>query len=392
MFNPKKAFTLIELLVVIAIIGILATVSVISLSNARAKSRDAKRVGDMKQIQTALELFFNDKGRYPNFDEWNTGSIFSTSTGATSTYMQVIPTAPTPNDGLCTVNQNSISYVPTSDGSSYSISLCLGGNTGALTSGPKCLTPAGIIDANCSCGDPITITSVANHICTEGAPDYDQCTYDTVKIGGQCWMKQNMNVGNIVNGNVTQESNDGQLEKYCYADDPSSNCPVYGGLYQWGETVQYLNGASNTADWSPAPTGNVQGICPAGWHIPTHNEYTALERAICTSGSCLADFLLDIITTGWRGTDEGGKLKEIGTSHWISPNTGAIDSYNFTALPAGDRLTNGSFFSQGAGAGFWSSSISGTDAWDRILDNSLATVHRGHYDRAYGFSVRCLKD
>ncbi|PIP34784.1 hypothetical protein COX21_01105 [Candidatus Falkowbacteria bacterium CG23_combo_of_CG06-09_8_20_14_all_41_10] len=101
---------------------------------------------------------------------------------------------------------------------------------------------------------------------------------------------------------------------------------------------------------------------------------------------------MDIITTGWRGTDEGGKLKEIGTSHWISPNTGAIDSYNFTALPAGDRLTNGSFFSQGAGAGFWSSSISGTDAWDRILDNSLATVHRGHYDRAYGFSVRCLKD
>jgi len=63
--NSKKAFTLIELLVVIAIIGILATVSIISLSNARAKSRDAKRVGDMKQIQTALELFFNDKNRYP---------------------------------------------------------------------------------------------------------------------------------------------------------------------------------------------------------------------------------------------------------------------------------------------------------------------------------------
>jgi len=76
----KKAFTLIELLVVIAIIGILATISVIALQNARAKSRDAKRAGDMKQIQTALELFFNDKNRYPTSTEWATGKIFSTST------------------------------------------------------------------------------------------------------------------------------------------------------------------------------------------------------------------------------------------------------------------------------------------------------------------------
>ncbi|OIO06909.1 hypothetical protein AUJ35_03135 [Candidatus Falkowbacteria bacterium CG1_02_41_21] len=67
--NSKKAFTLIELLVVIAIIGILATVSIISLSNARAKSRDAKRAGDMKQVQTALELFFNDNNRYPTATE-----------------------------------------------------------------------------------------------------------------------------------------------------------------------------------------------------------------------------------------------------------------------------------------------------------------------------------
>ena len=79
-FN-KKAFTLIELLVVIAIIGILATISIVSLSNARAKSRDAKRAGDMKQVQTALELFFNDKGRYPSASEWDANQIFSTSTG-----------------------------------------------------------------------------------------------------------------------------------------------------------------------------------------------------------------------------------------------------------------------------------------------------------------------
>ena len=80
MFKTKKAFTLIELLVVIAIIGLLATLAVVALNNARAKSRDAKRVADIKQVQTALELFFNDKGRYPTAAEFNAGSIFSTST------------------------------------------------------------------------------------------------------------------------------------------------------------------------------------------------------------------------------------------------------------------------------------------------------------------------
>ncbi|MEI7620772.1 MAG: prepilin-type N-terminal cleavage/methylation domain-containing protein [Candidatus Falkowbacteria bacterium] len=149
MTNNKKAFTLIELLVVIAIIGILATISVLALANARSKSRDAKRAGDAKQIQTALELFFNDNNRYPTVEEWNTGKIYSTSTGVTSTYMQIIPNAPTPADGLCTDAKNTIGYTPSSDGSTYSISFCLGNNTGSLAPGPKCLTPGGIIDDDC---------------------------------------------------------------------------------------------------------------------------------------------------------------------------------------------------------------------------------------------------
>ncbi len=148
--KTKKAFTLIELLVVIAIIGVLATISVIALSNARAKSRDAKRAGDMKQIQTALELFFNDKGRYPTFDEFSSGSILSTSTNFdTSTYMQIIPAASSPADGGCTNDQNAFSYTQTEGGNSYAISFCLGNTTGSLTPGPKCLTPGGIVDTNC---------------------------------------------------------------------------------------------------------------------------------------------------------------------------------------------------------------------------------------------------
>ncbi|MEI7452060.1 MAG: prepilin-type N-terminal cleavage/methylation domain-containing protein [Candidatus Falkowbacteria bacterium] len=102
----KKAFTLIELLVVIAIIGILATIAVVALQNARAKARDARRVADVKQIQTALELFFNDKGRYPTTNEFKLGSVFSTSTQGTTTYMAIIPTPPTPADGGCTTANN----------------------------------------------------------------------------------------------------------------------------------------------------------------------------------------------------------------------------------------------------------------------------------------------
>lgn len=150
MTQPKKAFTIIELLVVIAIIGILATISILALSNARAKARDAKRAGDVKQVQTALELFFNDNGRYPTAEEWGSGQIFSTSTGATSTYMQIIPSAPTPADGDCNNTQNALYYQQTEGGASYTLSYCLGGNTGQLAAGLKCLTPGGVLEADCS--------------------------------------------------------------------------------------------------------------------------------------------------------------------------------------------------------------------------------------------------
>jgi len=126
----KKAFTLVELLVVIAIIGLLATISVIALSQAREKSRDAKRVADIKQIQTALELFFNDMGRYPSASEWSSGSLYSTTTGVTTTYMASIPEAPI--SGNC---NNTYTYAPNSTGDNYTINFCLEEATGDLDSG-----------------------------------------------------------------------------------------------------------------------------------------------------------------------------------------------------------------------------------------------------------------
>src|SRR5574344_1981640 len=108
----KKAFTLIELLVVIAIIGILSTLAVVSLQNARKSARDAKRIADVKQMQTALELYFNDWQSYP------IALASTTIASGTYVYMVTVPTAPTPADGTCTTN-NAYTYTGTTTGASY---------------------------------------------------------------------------------------------------------------------------------------------------------------------------------------------------------------------------------------------------------------------------------
>ncbi len=143
--KKQKGFTLIELLVVISIIGLLSTLAVVSLNNARQKSRDAKRISDVRQIQTALELYYNDANGYPPASP-ALPSVFSGTalTFNSITYMGMIPTAPLPFDTGCTADNNSYAYVGTTGGTTYSITYCLGANTGGVTPGPHTATPLGI--------------------------------------------------------------------------------------------------------------------------------------------------------------------------------------------------------------------------------------------------------
>lgn len=146
-FLNKKGFTLIELLVVIAIIGILSTLAVVSLNNAREKSRDAKRVADVKQVQTALELYFADSNGYPATPATALGGASAqalsaggfTASGAASgtTYMGQVPSNPGPGG-------TSYTYTQTSAGVSYTLTFTLEGTTGGLSSGAHTATPAGI--------------------------------------------------------------------------------------------------------------------------------------------------------------------------------------------------------------------------------------------------------
>ena len=210
-------------------------------------------------------------------------------------------------------------------------------------------------------GNEITFTTLFESC--PGIPTvlYEGQTYNTVLIGDQCWLKENLNVGTMI-PEYQSQTNNSQVEKYCYDNDPA-NCTEYGGLYQWYETMQYIF------------TPGTQGICPDGWHIPTDGEWTVLT-----------DFLGGTIVAG-------GKMKETGTLHWMPPNTGATNSSGFTALPGGWRGNTGGFGYLTLSGSFWSSSqYSGADYWYRILNHNNETVFVDYHPGSNGYSVRCLKD
>lgn len=164
----QRGFTLIELLVVIAIIGILSAVVLVSLNSARAKSRDARRLSDIRQIMTAMEIYYNDNGAYPDQTAAgaNPTALSVGPTGSTTTEWQDFlaqwPDSPNPEDGVCgsgagtaTDGNNEYTYFgrdaadaasDTSDPAFYRITFCLGANTGGYTAGANGLlaTPNGI--------------------------------------------------------------------------------------------------------------------------------------------------------------------------------------------------------------------------------------------------------
>lgn len=149
----QKGFTLIELLVVIAIIGLLASVVLLALNSARQKSRDAKRIADVRQVSSAFELFFNDRNTYPTN---GTAAALHTVTnflaGGSSdltAYVTPLPQSPTPADGTCSATAGyagnpyyMLNNVGT--GATYTIQFCLGGLTGSYAAGAHTLTQAGI--------------------------------------------------------------------------------------------------------------------------------------------------------------------------------------------------------------------------------------------------------
>lgn len=191
---------------------------------------------------------------------------------------------------------------------------------------------------------------------------YEGKTYQTVQVGEQCWLAENLDAGEMIPGNSNQTDNS-IIEKYCY-DDDASNCTIYGGLYRWGESMQY------------SISEGARGICPENWHIPASADWWALFN--------------------YLGGDDvaGGKLKESGTGHWFYPNTGATNESVFTALPGG-KCDSGNFFSEGQNGHFWSSTPYSETFWVWALTLFSGSTEI-NWDFAqqenYAFSVRCIHD
>jgi len=205
----------------------------------------------------------------------------------------------------------------------------------------------------------LTFFSFENHAQTT-VTDIDGNVYNTVTIGTQKWMKENLKTTKFNDGAIiplVTGDTWGTLSTpaYCYYNnDAAAYAPTYGALYNWFAT-------------------NAGNLCPTGWDMPTDDDWTVLGNFL--NGDSVA----------------GGKMKEAGLAHWISPNTGATNSSDFTALPGGYRDVNNAFSSNTSNGRFWSSSEINTDiAWARTLFYDSYDLNKSVRDKNFGLSVRCF--
>jgi uncharacterized protein (TIGR02145 family) len=205
----------------------------------------------------------------------------------------------------------------------------------------------------------ISIASVA--LDAQTVKDIDGNVYNTVTIGTQVWMAENLKTTRYNDSTEIPLISDNKSLKailapaYSWYNDDIANKNLYGALYNWY-------------------TISTNKLCPAGWHVPDYEDWRTMTKNL----------------KGGEGV-KGGKLKETGTTHWKSPNKGATNSSGFSALPGGFR--NGIFHDIGNYGGWWSSTETSSErAYYRGLLYNHSTFGSGESHKAYGFSVRCLRD
>ena len=249
-----------------------------------------------------------------------------------------------------------------------------GAGVGGFTSSITGLTAGGAYYVRAYATNSVGTGYGNERLFSTGLTDIDGNVYQTIAIGTQVWMAENLKVTHYRNGdaipNVTDSATWTGLTTgaYCEYNNDADNVATYGRLYNW----YAVNDSRN--------------IAPAGWHIPTDAEWKQLEMYLGMSQA-------EADATGWRGTDEGGKLKEVGTTHWISPNIGATNASGFSGLPGGYRHYLGYYNYMGYAGLFWSSTqFDSSRPWYRTLYSDYSEIYRTFNYNEYGFSVRCIKD
>jgi len=193
--------------------------------------------------------------------------------------------------------------------------------------------------------------------------------YSIVKIGSQFWMAENLKTryysGAVTDNSITYIDNDNTwaqdtLGAYCNYNNLESNADVYGRLYNW------------------YAVHNTRKICPQGWHVPSAVEWSTMYTLI--GGTSIA----------------AGILKESGTTHWATPNSGATNKVGFTALPGGQRNNQvGNYQSLGSGGGWWTDTeVAAFEPSAMLIGmwSDAAYLLVNEFPRSGGFSVRCVKD
>jgi len=211
--------------------------------------------------------------------------------------------------------------------------------------------------------------------CIGTVTDVDGNVYRTIKIGYQWWMLDNLKTVHYRNGDPIYTEIDGgtwcdlTTGAYCDYDNDPANSEIYGRLYNWYAVDDSRN------------------IAPEGWHVSTDDDWKQLEIYLGMDP--------DVVDKrGWLGTDEGGKLKEAGTTHWLPPNESATNASGFCALPAGARKScnDGRFLDMTIYASFWTSTADFENPWVYWLKYSRPNIEHHTEPKEHGFSIRCVKD
>jgi uncharacterized protein (TIGR02145 family) len=221
--------------------------------------------------------------------------------------------------------------------------------------------------------------------------DIDGNVYQTVQIGTQVWMAENLKTTRYRNGDLipTNLSNtdwdNATTGAYSIYDNKPENDKTYGKLYNWYAVVDSRN------------------LCPAGWHVPSDAEWTTLLKylggdsitvteSIMEGGKMEAERNVSVSIMESGVSIAGGKMKAV-SNLWQSPNTGATNESGFSGLPGGCRGDDGTYDVIGYKGGWWSSTEKATDiAWNLLLESSNDNTLRGDPEKQIGISVRCIRD
>ncbi|MEN8229229.1 MAG: fibrobacter succinogenes major paralogous domain-containing protein [Bacteroidota bacterium] len=205
--------------------------------------------------------------------------------------------------------------------------------------------------------------------------DFDGNEYQTVQIGNQEWMTENLKTTRYSDGSPIPYVTDTTLWRnldapaYTWYNNDISNKESYGGLYNWHVI------------------GEDKNICPSGWHVATDEEWKTLEIYMGMSYE-------QANGTVWRGTTEGDKLKEAGSEKWTHHNKAATNKSGLTVVPGGRRDSSGKFYDMKTGSTIWTSTESSqSGACYRHFSTSTAAIGRNPAgDKKFGLAVRCIKN